>query len=222
MPHSLLGAVGCGVLALSVIIGSKRKKARYLYAVAQFKRFHASAQWIAYDRKIFRDLPARYREELTRQCIAYGFGMLEVLPQDRIRCVIEPSRVDQFAGARSRLPGWLAAADLGPRLRSLAGKSFRIPISFRGGTGQRPPARFIERGGRTVAIVPARPGRPGLLERPDKAVWHVRWLARQIHRLLLPRAVRRRPGYFVLPKWYLPLLLVLAALIWWLGGGLAG
>ena len=108
----LLGFFG-SVFALCLALLSQWRGYRYLYAVDQFKRFYADAQWVAYDVKIFaadnRRSRSRYAE-LERQCIKYGFGMLAVGADSVVRNVMSPSQVDQFAGQRLKLPEWMARA----------------------------------------------------------------------------------------------------------------
>jgi hypothetical protein len=75
---------------------------RYIYAIAQFVRFHVDAQWVAYDKKIFDEVPKRYYVELQRQCLRFGFGLMEVREDNKVRWIIEPSHIDQFKGTRTR------------------------------------------------------------------------------------------------------------------------
>ena len=114
-----------GFLVVALITGLSllgfSKSFRYIYAVAQFSRFHADAQWMAYDGGIFHDLKSTYFREFQRQCILYGFGMMEVLPDNKVRVVIEPSHIDQFAGKRRKLPLWVAAIQAPPALRKIMG-----------------------------------------------------------------------------------------------------
>lgn len=123
---------------------------RYIFAVAQFQRFYAEAQWIAYDRVIFplhdTDRPGedaatrrhnawlrdRY-EELVRQVTRFGFGLLEVREEGKVRWIIEPSHTDQFRGKRGELPPWLATLRARPAMKRL---KFALPF----GGGARPPA----------------------------------------------------------------------------------
>ena len=198
---------------------SRFKYYRYIYAIAQFIRFHADAQWVAYDKKIFEDEPARKYEELQRQCLLFGFGLMEIGEKSKVRWVIEPSHIDQFKGTRSKLPVWLAAAGKTPPL--LAGLRNRLPI----GTDKkadipatRPPVKPVPTDGTTdplaieaylpmyerkddyiATIVPAKKGRTPWFKQPARAGKHLRWRVRNAIRSLYPREIRRRPGYYELP-----------------------
>lgn len=125
---------------LFVVFLSRLREYRYIYAVAQFKRFFADAQWVAYDAAIFDDKPggryARWRyggrnpylRELERQCLVHGFGLLEIRPDNQVVDRVEPSHLDYFRGSRRRLPRWLAAAaQTPPLLRGLVGGR-KVPL----------------------------------------------------------------------------------------------
>lgn len=108
----LLGFFGTAFAVLMALL-SQWRGYRYLYAVDQFKRFYAGAQWVAYDVQLFAADTRRSRSryaELERQCIKYGFGMLAVGADSVVRNVMSPSQVDQFSGRRLRLPEWMARA----------------------------------------------------------------------------------------------------------------
>jgi hypothetical protein len=93
---------------------SRLKRYRYIYAVDQFKHFYADAQWVAYDEAIFREAGWRKRRryrELERQCVRYGFGLLEIDAEQIVRNVMSPSQIDQFGGSRWRLPNWMARGE---------------------------------------------------------------------------------------------------------------
>lgn len=113
LPYLLVIGGLLATIALFAMLLMGRKNYRRIPAVEQFKRFHAEAQWVAYDVAIFRGTKgeAAYRE-LERQCIRYGFGMLAVEAESVVRNVINPSEVDQFQGLRHRLSDWLARAEL--------------------------------------------------------------------------------------------------------------
>ena len=113
---------------------SRLRYYRYIFAVAQFQKFYADAQWIAYDKNIFpgaEDRPKRFwqRErgrrirkqykELLRQVTRFGFGLMEVREEGKVRWIIEPSHLDQFGGKRSKLPLWVAAVQQRPQLKGL-------------------------------------------------------------------------------------------------------
>ena len=193
---------------------------RYIYAVEQFKRFHASAQWVAYDAAIFKEegVPEKYLAELHRQVIAGGFGLLEILPERKVRDVIEPSHLDQFGDGRKRLPLWLASLGQNPKLKGVLQS---LPFPTNPAPAASPTTLTADNNDDPLAIpsylptrqrlrpddylaraVLARPGRPKFYARPDRKLAHLRWAYRNARRNLLPKEIRRLPGYYSLPAWY--------------------
>ncbi|CAH0999439.1 hypothetical protein LEM8419_00739 [Neolewinella maritima] len=167
-------------LFLAISTGlSRLKRYRYIYAVDQFKRFYADAQWVAYDTAIFAAdswrTRRRYRE-LERQCVKYGFGLLAVEADKVVRNVMSPSQVDQFAGSRIKLPRWLARAEV-----------VTTP----------PPTQ--------TALQPVRRARPQVLRKLGRRAVLLRARGRRAYRSLFPSGMRRRPGYYTLGAWVLVL-----------------
>ncbi len=92
-----------------------RHKYRYIYAIEQFKRYHADEQWIALAKDVFfPDSPAEeasnikpkelhFLDELKAQCISNGFGLIEVDHQLDARPLITPARVETFGSKRNML-----------------------------------------------------------------------------------------------------------------------
>ena len=165
------------------------RRYRYIYAVDQFKHFHADAQWVAFDAQIFAAntwRSRRYYRELERQCVCYGFGMLAVEADKVVRNVMSPSQVDQFGGHRIPLPRWLARAEEGA------------------GEGADPPALGPAE---EVAALPP-PSVPSVTRRrlpahrePCRRLLLVRARLRRAYRGLFPSALRRRPGYYRVGGW---------------------
>ncbi|MEM9928218.1 MAG: hypothetical protein AAF840_00230 [Bacteroidota bacterium] len=214
------------VFAVAGVLLSRLKYYRYIYAIAQFMRFHADAQWVAYDYRIFAEIDGdtrrqakrkeRYYEELQRQCLRFGFGLMEVNDNNKVRWLIEPSHIDQFAGRRSRLPQWVAAATAGPPV--LQGLRNRLPLAK---PAEKPaPAPPVPTDGTTdplavenylplqirkeeyaATVVPAKKGRTPWFKRPARLSKSLRWKARHAIRLLYPDEIRKRPGYYELPWW---------------------
>ena len=238
------GRTAWGALLLTFILVSSaaaallqwRKSYRYIYAVEQFKRFHADAQWIAYDPLIFAGDRRRVAyEELKRQCVLGGFGLVEVLPGDRVRDIIEPSHLDQFAGSRSSLPLWVAAIQPPPRLRSLI-RRLPLPPRFTAPSPPMPapasapltdlndtvePDPYLPAAVRlddyAATLRKPKPGKPKWYLQPAKTLTHAKWKLRDTLRSLSPSEIRRLPGYYDLGYWYWSALtaaaLVLGALI---------
>ncbi len=179
------------------------KRYRYIYAVDQFKHFYADAQWVAYDVKIFAADTRRTRrryEELERQCVKYGFGLLAVEEEKVVRNVMSPSQVDQFGGHRIRLPRWLARAEVAAPQVAVPPPEAIDPLAVE------KPVR---------AVVPASPGRPPALRQLGKRGVLLRARIRRFYRGLFPSGLRRRPGYYKLGGWVFTLGVPAVLLLGW-------
>lgn len=94
-------------------IAKNFRRYRYIYAVEQFKRYHADEQWIAIATDVFsasdKDSESYARkqnrrfQELKEQCILNGFGLLKVDSNLDTKIVVTPSRQDIFLGKRKRV-----------------------------------------------------------------------------------------------------------------------
>lgn len=242
---------------LAGIVLSRLRYYRYIYAVAQFMRFHADAQWIAYDRGIFfaplteevTDRKAkrfarrmrRYYTELQRQCVRFGFGLMEIRENNEVRWLIEPSHIDQFGGARGRLPRWMQSVQPSPLIKRL---KLALP---RKTTDAAPAAPPPERRSDPAAdpanadpladplsvtylplpqresdfretIVAAAGKRLPWFKQPVRFGKSVGWKVRNAYRSLYPPEIKNRPGYYELPPGFvvgaLLLLVGTGALIW--------
>lgn len=208
---------------------------RYIYAIAQFIRFHADAQWVAYDQKIFSNIASerrsnRFYRELQRQCLLFGFGLMEIQSNNKVRWLIEPSHVDQFEGRRSRLPVWVAAATSPPKL--MDGLRKRLPL------GQKDqPAPPVPTDGYTdplsienytpvllrnddyaATVVPAKKGKTPWYKQPVRLAKSLRWRLRNAIRSFFPDEIRKRPGYYELSWWVMIIgitsLVVVTGIAW--------
>ena len=213
--------------AVSGILLSRLKYYRYIYAIAQFIRFHANAQWVAYDHRIFDSIEAsrgkrtrdRYYRELERQCLHFGFGLMEIRENNKVRWLIEPSHGDQFGGKRSRLPVWVAAAGKAPPLlKGLRGKLSgakpsvapasapkTIPVPTDGLTDPLAVEAYlpmhVPKYVYAATVVPAKKGRKPWYKQPARLGKRLCWRVRNAIRSLYPKEIRRRPGYYELPWW---------------------
>jgi len=90
--------ISLGVLGLwaawALLLSLNVRRYRYIYATAQFKRFHADDQWIAFDASLYASHVDRRFRELQRQCVRYGFGLMQVEKDRTIRVLIAPKRGD--------------------------------------------------------------------------------------------------------------------------------
>ncbi len=73
-------------------ISRSRYRYRYIYAIEQFKAYRSDDQWIAIGADVFRDPQDPSYQELRRQCIATGVGLLIVYPNDKVNLVVAAAR----------------------------------------------------------------------------------------------------------------------------------
>jgi hypothetical protein len=231
-----------GFITLWALTGAMLRKLqyyRYIYAIAQFMRFYADAQWIAYDRAIFfsslndedQGRKARrhykkmrkYYNDLQRQCIRFGFGLMEIRENNEVRWLIEPSHIDQFGGERGQLPKWMQRIQAPPAMANLTkGLSFGKSKDPNGptikdlleadvagdGDYQDPLAAgtsYLPRKVREVdyaeTVIPAKKGRTSVFQRPKRLIKSLRWKVRRAYQSLYPKEIKNRPGYYELPWW---------------------
>jgi hypothetical protein len=76
---------------------------RYITAIEQFKQYRADEQWIAIGYDVFRPEEIRKRRELIRQCVRYGFGLIEIDARREPRLIMAPSRAENFVPRRNFL-----------------------------------------------------------------------------------------------------------------------
>ena len=111
-----------------------RHKYRYIYAIEQFKQYHANEQWIAIAEDVLHPFEAAYQdeerkskdykyfEELKAQCIINGIGLIEVDQQLNARPLITPARQDVFdtqRGVTQFFQGKLPHSKAAVRLQSM-------------------------------------------------------------------------------------------------------
>jgi len=76
---------------------------RYIYAIEQFKKYHADEQWIAIGDSIFDGPEDKYLKELKSQCVLNGFGLISVEKDLKVQLLITPSRREVFGKKRANL-----------------------------------------------------------------------------------------------------------------------
>ncbi len=74
---------------------------RYIYAIEQFKKYNADDQWVAMGENVFPFSDDPYFQELKKQCIFYGFGLIIVDKQLDPLLLVSPSRNNMFANQRA-------------------------------------------------------------------------------------------------------------------------
>lgn len=82
------------------IIAKNFRRYRYIYAVEQFKKYHADEQWIALAEDVFENSNDKHYRELQYQCVHNGFGLLQVSQNLDTKILVTPSRQDIFLGKR--------------------------------------------------------------------------------------------------------------------------
>lgn len=97
---AMLVAAFCIFLLLFLWLAKGFRRYRYIYAIEQFKKYHADEQWIAIGSDVFGNGDERYLEELKNQCVYNGVGLLTVDETLNPLIVIAPSRRDVFLGKR--------------------------------------------------------------------------------------------------------------------------
>jgi hypothetical protein len=105
----LLGAFSICILSLVTIMlifrlfASQFHRYRYIYAIEQFKQYHADEQWIAYGEDVFENPDDKYLKEVKQQCVRNGFGLIKVDKKLEPHVLITPSRHEVFKGKRQVL-----------------------------------------------------------------------------------------------------------------------
>ena len=100
-----LAAIGLCIFFFTMmyrLIGASFSRYRYIYAVEQFKRYHADEQWVAIGYDVFESSLDNYLKELKRQCVYNGFGLLAVDKKFEPQVLITPARQELFNGKRKK------------------------------------------------------------------------------------------------------------------------
>lgn len=91
------------IMFLFRLVAAQFHRYRYIYAVEQFKRYHADEQWVAYGEDVFENPDDKYLRELKHQCVLNGFGLLKVDKQREPHVLITPARHETFKGKRQSM-----------------------------------------------------------------------------------------------------------------------
>ena len=91
-----------GILAYQMFFkGSERY--RYIYAIEQFKQYHADEQWVALGKDVFDNSTEAHFAELRDQCVKNGFGLVTVDSDEHVNLLITPAREEVFGRKRHTL-----------------------------------------------------------------------------------------------------------------------
>ncbi len=99
----VLALVLAATFWLSQYLIGNRQRYRYIYAIEQFKKYHADEQWIAISDDVFDEATERHYQELKTQCVFNGFGLLSVDELEEARIIITPSRQEVFGKSRANV-----------------------------------------------------------------------------------------------------------------------
>ena len=167
------------------------KKYRYIYAIEQFKRYHADEQWVALAEDVFPSITSPYFLELKDQCIYHGIGLALVYPDFQVRPMAAPSRLGVF-GRNRKMAHWLTDT----RLYQSVASNMRAATAFRNG---RP--GFMTKLYQTIM----RPVHRFFLQPLTRALGKTAQPATDIY--------KRFTGEFLIQKWIFTLSLVITAAI---------
>lgn len=98
----LIGSIICFFFIYFITFAQLRRY-RYIYAIEQFKQYHADEQWIAVSENVFADHKTAHFEELRKQCIRFGIGLIVVDNYRKARMVVTPARHEVFAHQRREI-----------------------------------------------------------------------------------------------------------------------
>ncbi len=200
---------------------------RYIYAIEQFKRFHANDQWVAISHELYNNHQDVRYTELHHQCARYGFGLMELEPDRNWRILLAPKQGDYFKDLRQQLPSWVQNLDKTTRLNSILPAARTrpnnlppsidplSPEALQLGTGEEEAEEQPVEGllpppiiGRAVA------GRPSFKSLRGKYLrrryYHLRW---QIRHLLRPAVIKRSPNFFHISRYWVAMGLFGCAVI---------
>jgi uncharacterized membrane protein len=76
---------------------------RYIYAIEQFKQYHADEQWVAVGFDVFNEGSDPNFMELKNQCVENGFGLVIVDKDEHVNLLITPAREEVFGKKRRSL-----------------------------------------------------------------------------------------------------------------------
>lgn len=185
--------VGIGIIAYFTWYFLMRgwKKYRYIYAIEQFKRYHADEQWVALAEDVFPSITSPYFLELKDQCVYHGIGLALVYPDFQVRPMAAPSRLGIF-GRNRKMAHWLTDT----RLYQSMASNMRAATAFRSG---RP--GFVT----TLYQTIMRPVHRFFLQPIMKALGKTAQPATDIY--------KRFTGEFLIQKWVFTLSLIITAAI---------
>lgn len=110
-----LWAIGFVLYKLLMV---RLKRYRTIYAIEQFKQYHADEQWVAIGEDVFPHFEDKYYRELRRQCVINGFGLLLISREGHSRVLVTPAREEVFHHGR-RVIAFLPLDEVTKRVRQM-------------------------------------------------------------------------------------------------------
>ncbi|PHI21667.1 hypothetical protein CEQ90_02330 [Lewinellaceae bacterium SD302] len=201
---------------------------RYIYAVEQFKLFHADDQWIAYDTALFEAHEDKRFMELERQCVRYGFGIMEVERDRDVRVLVAPKRGDYFENKRRRISPLTETLAKAPVVGAALSKRLGRPTEVDKTITFEDPFKDIEFGGQMPSPKPdevesvktsAAGGREKKFFDYQSSIAGFRTRYGQFLSSLMPGFMKDNPGFFNPPQgwrnWFLFALILNFGIIGW-------
>ena len=134
---TVLIAIVLTLLLIIVLTFRRLKRYRYIYAVEQFKRYHANEQWISIGEDVFASQDDRKFIELKDQCIRNGFGLIKVDEKLNPQLIITPSRKDTFQKKRKAIQ-FVGVEDFTNRIKGFNYKNWLGKLKLNVGTTNTP------------------------------------------------------------------------------------
>lgn len=98
-----LSVIAASLGLLYLLVFRKAKRYRYIYAVAQFRQYHADHQWIAVGEDVFPHKEDKYFSELQNQCIRNGIGLIQIQSNGVINLCFSPANFSVFSKRRKAI-----------------------------------------------------------------------------------------------------------------------
>ena len=129
---TILLAILLTLLLVIVLTFRRLKRYRYIYAVEQFKRYHANEQWISIGEDIFESQDDKKFIELKDQCIRNGFGLIKVDQKLNPQLLITPARKETFKSKRKAVQ-FVDTENFTSRIKGLNYKKWlgKLKLNFR-------------------------------------------------------------------------------------------
>lgn len=82
----------------------KMERYRSIFAIEQFKQYFADEQWVAIGNDTFKPEEDYFLQELKKQCVYNGFGLLSMDDEFHVQLLITPAREAVYGKKRQRVP----------------------------------------------------------------------------------------------------------------------